>query len=105
MKSTTTRGTPVLLIGLLRVVGIAEGISYLVLLGIAMPLKYFAGLPSMVHYAGWAHGLLFMLYVAVVAVVGYAHRWQVARVLKALAASVIPFGPFVLDREWRREQE
>ena len=90
---------------LLRAVGFAEGLSYLLLLAVAMPLKYLAGLPAAVRYVGWAHGLLFMLYVGAVVVVGYLHRWPVKRVFWALAASVLPFGPFVLDREWRREQE
>ena len=90
---------------LLRGVGLAEGLSFILLLGVAMPLKYLAGLPAAVRYVGWAHGLLFMLYVGAVLVVGYVHGWPLKRVFWALAASVLPFGPFVLDREWRREQE
>ncbi len=91
-------------LAVLRAVGFAEGVSYLLLLGIAMPLKYLAGWPVMVHYVGWAHGLLFVLYVAAVGVAAYAHRWRLGQVAKALVASLLPFGPFVLDREWRREQ-
>lgn len=91
-------------IGLLRAVGFAEGISYLVLLGIAMPLKYLAGMPAAVQYVGWAHGLLFILFIAVVAAVGYTHRWTTMQVIKAVVASLVPFGPFVLDRTWRKEQ-
>ena len=90
---------------LLRAVGFAEGLSYVLLLGVAMPLKYLAGLPAMVRYVGWAHGLLFVLYVGAVAVVAHAHGWTIRRTFWALVASVVPFGPFVLDGEWRREQE
>ena len=50
----------------LRLVGGLEGISYLLLLGVAMPLKYLAGMPAMVQVAGWIHGLLFTLFVAAV---------------------------------------
>src|SRR5438552_3773981 len=48
----------------LRLVGYTEGVSFLVLLGIAMPLKYFAGMPLAVTIVGAIHGLLWILYVA-----------------------------------------
>jgi integral membrane protein len=51
-------------LSLFRTIGYAEGISLLVLLGIAMPLKYLAGYPLAVKYTGWAHGLLFVAYLA-----------------------------------------
>src|SRR5262249_12017979 len=54
-------------IGRLRLVGYAEGVSFLLLLGVAMPLKYAAGMPEVVFWVGLAHGILFMLYVAAVA--------------------------------------
>ena len=90
-------------IGFLRAVGFAEGVSYLLLLGLAMPLKYLAGLPAAVTYVGWAHGVLFVAFVAAVAVAARARRWGPVPIAKALAASLLPFGTFVLDREWRRE--
>ena len=49
-------------LGRFRLVAIMEGVSFLVLLGIAMPLKYFADMPLAVKYIGWLHGLLFVLY-------------------------------------------
>jgi integral membrane protein len=87
----------------LRLVGMLEGMSYLVLLAIAMPLKYLVGLPEMVRIVGWAHGLLFILFIAAVADTTWTVRWPARRVWGALAASVIPFGPFVLDRHLRRD--
>ena len=104
MTHTDTQATATRL-RLLRAVGLAEGLSFVLLLAIAMPLKYLAGLPAAVRYVGWAHGLLFVLYVGAVVAVGYAHGWPPKRVFWALVASVVPFGPFVLDRQWRREQE
>lgn len=86
----------------LRVVGLLEGTSFLLLLGIAMPLKYLAGMPEMVRVVGWAHGILFMLYWAAVAHVAVSRRWPLPRVVAALAASTLPFGPFALDVHLRR---
>ncbi|HEV2736218.1 MAG TPA: DUF3817 domain-containing protein [Longimicrobiaceae bacterium] len=84
-------------LGRLRAIGLLEGLSFLVLLGIAMPLKYLAGMPEMVRVVGMAHGVLFMVFVAAVAQVAVERRWPLTRVFMALAASVLPFGPFVLD--------
>ena len=86
----------------LRTIGLLEGTSFLLLLGIAMPLKYVFGMPEMVRVVGWAHGLLFMLYWAAVGHVWLDRRWPLERVAAALAASVFPFGPFVLDAYLRR---
>lgn len=79
-----------------------EGASFLVLLGIAMPLKYIAGYPQMVRVVGMIHGVLFLLFVAAVFQVSVSMRWPLRRVLAALAASVLPFGPFVFDAHLRR---
>ena len=86
----------------LRIVGMMEGASFLVLLGIAMPLKYLAGLPMAVRVVGMLHGLLFILFVAAVLQVSVSMRWPVRRVFAALTASVLPFGPFVFDAHLRR---
>lgn len=90
-------------IGLLRGIGIIEGISYLILLFIAMPLKYFADLPVFVRIFGMAHGILFVLFVLVLLVVWFRHRWSLIRVLGAFIASLLPFGTFVLDARLRKE--
>lgn len=91
-------------LGRLRVIAFIEGISYLVLLGVAMPLKYFAGIPEAVKAVGWAHGLLFVFYLLSVAEVTIARRWPLTRVLGVLVAAFIPFGTFVLDARLRREE-
>lgn len=90
-------------IGLLRRIGIIEGVSYLVLLFIAMPLKYFADLPIFVQIFGMAHGILFVLFVLMLLVVWVRHGWSFIRVLGAFAASLLPFGTFVLDARLRKE--
>ena len=85
-------------LGRLRIIGFAEGISFLILLGIAMPLKYFFGLPETVRVVGMAHGLLFVLYVLLVIQVGIARSWSFGKIALALLASIIPFGTFWADR-------
>ena len=92
-------------LGRLRAVGMLEGISFLVLLGIAMPLKYMAGMPMAVRVVGMLHGVLFLLYLAAVAHVMYARRWSLDRAMVAVVAAVVPFGPFLLDRRLRREEQ
>jgi integral membrane protein len=88
----------------LRWVGIAEGISFLLLLCIAMPIKYMLGIPEFVKYVGWAHGILFIAYIVAVFAAIRAMRWNWFSVLVALAASLIPFGTFILDRHLKRRQ-
>ena len=89
--------------GRFRAIALIEGVSYLVLLGVAMPLKYFAGFPGAVLAVGWAHGMLFVLYVVALAEVSFKRRWRLSRILGAFVASLVPFGTFVLDAQLRRE--
>lgn len=89
----------------LRTVGTYEGLSYLLLLGIAMPLKYMAGIPEMVKYVGWAHGLLFVLYMFSVLEVTLAHNWSVKKIAAAVIASLLPFGPYILDKRLLKDEE
>ena len=93
-------------ISFLRAVGRAEAVSFLLLLGVAMPLKYFAGLPVAVKVVGWAHGVLFAVFCAALLWTLVAARWPVARAALVLVAALLPFGPFVVDRrmkEWEAE--
>lgn len=87
-----------------RWIAIAEGISYVVLLFIAMPLKYGFDMPLAVKYVGWAHGVLFMAYVAAEALAAWEQRWTMVFAAAAFLASLIPFGTFVLDWHLRKEQ-
>lgn len=92
-------------ISILRKLGILEGISYLLLLGIAMPLKYLADMPLAVTYVGWAHGLLFVLYLAAAAWVILKFRWPIFRFGGAFLAALLPFGPFVWDNKYLKRYE
>jgi integral membrane protein len=95
-------GTP---IGRLRVVAFVEGCSYLLLLGVAMPLKYLAGLPMAVMIVGSIHGALFVLFCAALMNAMIVARWSMLRGGVAFASSLVPFGTFVLDGCLRREDE
>ncbi len=91
-------------VGKLRAIGLAEGISLLVLLGIAMPLKYLAGKPEMVKIVGWLHGLLFVLFTLAVVVVYFQKRWPFKKLLLAFLAAFIPFGTFIFDRSLKQDE-
>ena len=82
-----------------KIIAILEGISFLLLLGIAMPLKYVYGLPAMTQIVGMAHGLLFIAYVIMVVLMRKQLNWNLKITALALTASVLPFGPFVVDRK------
>lgn len=88
---------------LFRIIGISEGISYLVLLCIAMPLKYFADLPMAVSITGMLHGILFVLYLFALVWVTTHLKWSWKRVVTAFVASIIPIGNFIFDIQLRKE--
>lgn len=90
-------------LGRFRAIALTEGISFILLLAIAMPLKYVANLPIAVLIVGWIHGVLFMLYLGGLAHVAQHDRWSRRQVIFALIASVVPFGPFVFDARLRRD--
>ena len=79
-------------------IGYAEGVSFLLLLGIAMPLKYIWHMPEAVRYTGMAHGFLFMAYVYWVAMCGRQMKWPAKTIAAGIIASVLPFGPFIFDK-------
>jgi len=82
----------------LRLTGLVEGTSTLALFGVAMPLKYAAGMPLAVTVVGGIHGVLFLVYVAMIVLALVRHRWPLGRGVALFIASIVPFGPFVMDR-------
>jgi integral membrane protein len=87
-----------------RMIALSEGISFLTLLFIAMPMKYFMGMPEVVRVVGTIHGVLFLLYVGLLATLHFRQRWSVIFSLYAFVASIIPFGTFVLDKQLREKE-
>jgi integral membrane protein len=92
-------------LGRFRAIAFAEGVSYLLLLFIAMPLKYWAGMPMAVKATGWLHGLLFVLFILSLIEVSLRLRWSVIKTGLAFLASLLPFGTFVLDAKLLRPQQ
>jgi integral membrane protein len=92
-------------IGRLRAIGLIEGVSFLLLLGVAMPLKYFAGMPQAVTAAGWVHGILFISFCIALTQAHQDANWSPWRSGTVLIAALLPFGPFAIDKKLRREEE
>lgn len=86
----------------MHIISIAEGTSFLLLLFIAMPLKYLGQNPILVKWLGPVHGGLFLLYLVSVVVVARLLKWRWFHVVLAFIASVVPFGPFVFEAWLRR---
>lgn len=84
-------------IGRLRIIGFLEGVSLLVLVFIAVPLKYYGQDASLVKGLGPIHGALFLLFVVNTISVGVAHKWPFGITWKVLLACMIPFGTFYID--------
>lgn len=85
-------------LGWLRVIAFLEGLSYIVLLCIAMPLKYYAGKPEAVKHVGMAHGVLFVAYLLLVALVALKQKWSLKEIVIAVLASLVPIGTFYADK-------
>ena len=83
-----------------RLIAILEGVSYILLLGIATPIKYFLNDPQYVKLLGMPHGLLFILYVAMAFVFKKEFEWDNKSFGFVLLASIIPFGSFYIDRRY-----
>jgi len=85
----------------LRLLCLIEGISLILLLGVAMPLKYLAGEPLAVRYVGMVHGLLWLALLVMLVAVTWRQRWSFGRCLAVFVSSVLPFGFLVIDRRMR----
>ena len=85
------------LISIFRLVAFLEGLSYILLLLVAVPIKYSSGEAFFVKMLGMPHGIIFVLYIAIALVLRIDNQWIKNNFLAVLIASVIPFGTFVVD--------
>ena len=95
-------------VSLLRLVSLAEGVSYVVLLGIAMPLKYGANMPGAVKIVGAIHGALFVVFCVALLRAMLGARWPISRAALIFLASLVPLAAFWMDRrirEWQSDYE
>ena len=86
-----------------RKTGIAEGISFIVLLFVAMPMKYFAGMPLAVTIVGGLHGVLFMAFIIIAREVKVDLKKNLRWFILAFMASLLPFGTIIMDKQWKKE--
>ncbi|TXD96920.1 DUF3817 domain-containing protein [Psychrobacter frigidicola] len=81
----------------LTIMGYLEGTSFLLLLGIAMPLKYMMGISEGVRYIGMAHGVLFIAYIVILMVAAIKIKMPLWAIPAGVLGSFLPFGPFIFD--------
>lgn len=88
------------LLPVFRITALLEGVSYLLLLCIASPIKWFLGDPQYVKMLGMPHGVLFMAYVVLAILISADMKWSTKTMWIVLIASVIPFGTFYIDKKY-----
>lgn len=85
---------------LFRIIALLEGVSYILLLFIATPVKYFMNEPKYVKLLGMPHGLLFIAYIVLAIIIGSNLKWSSKIMRTVLLASIIPFGTFYVDKKF-----
>ncbi|WP_067149216.1 DUF3817 domain-containing protein [Pseudotamlana agarivorans] len=90
-------------INIFRLIALLEGVSYILLLFIATPIKYLYHDPQYVKMLGMPHGLLFVAYVAFAFMFKKEFAWNTKQFLTVLIASVIPFGTFYIDKVYLKK--
>ncbi|REG86162.1 DUF3817 domain-containing protein [Winogradskyella sediminis] len=88
------------LLPVFRVVALLEGVSYILLLFIATPIKYMYKDPQYVGLLGMPHGILFMAYVVIAVLISSDMKWPTRTFWIVLLASIIPFGTFYVDKKY-----
>ncbi|WP_034045547.1 DUF3817 domain-containing protein [Wocania ichthyoenteri] len=92
-------------INVFRIVALFEGVSYILLLFIATPIKYLADDPQYVKLLGMPHGILFIAYIALAFVFKKDFSWNTKQFTLVLLASIIPFGTFYVDRNYLKHSK
>jgi len=90
-------------ITIFRIVAFLEGVSYILLLFIATPIKYLSGNPEYVKLLGMPHGLLFMGYIILAFMLKKDMNWNTKTFGLVLLAAIIPFGTFYIDRKYLKQ--
>ncbi|MEM7486449.1 MAG: DUF3817 domain-containing protein [Bacteroidota bacterium] len=86
-----------------RITAILEGISFLLLFGLTMPLKYWAGILEPNKVVGYAHGFLFIAYVVIALVFCWERKWSIKKFSILFVASLLPFGTFYADNKYLKD--
>ena len=88
------------MVPIFRMISYLEGISYLLILFVTMPLKYLFASPEPNKVIGMAHGVLFLLYIVMAIIVKYDKKWNNKTLAIVLLCSIIPFGTFWMDKKY-----
>ncbi|WP_411767515.1 DUF3817 domain-containing protein [Winogradskyella sp. A3E31] len=83
-----------------RLIALLEGVSYILLLFVATPIKYLQGDPQYVKLLGMPHGILFMAYIVLAIWLKPEYNWNQRSFITVLIASIIPFGTFYVDKKF-----
>jgi len=83
-----------------RLVALLEGVSYILLLFVAVPIKYWGGNEQLVKLLGMPHGLLFVAYIILAYLLKEEENWNKAEFFIILVCSILPFGTFYMDRKY-----
>ena len=83
-----------------RVISLLEALSFVILLLVAMPIKYFLGNPELVRIVGMAHGILFVLYIISALLFKNKLNWSNQVLVVVILCSIIPLGPLYVDRKY-----
>tara|TARA_B100001142_G_C14091596_1_gene561489 strand:+ start:88 stop:378 length:291 start_codon:yes stop_codon:yes gene_type:complete len=85
---------------LFRIVALLEGVSYILLLFIATPIKYLKGDEQWVKILGMPHGLLFAAYVLIALLIKDKENWKKIDFFIILFCSILPFGTFYVEKKY-----
>lgn len=80
-----------------HILGAIESFSLIILMNIAMPLKYLADQPLLVRYVGMLHGVLFLTYMGLTGILFLKEKWRFSYLIEASASAWVPFGFLILD--------
>jgi integral membrane protein len=88
------------MINIYRLTAFLEGVSYILLLFIAVPIKYLLNEALYVKILGMPHGILFILYILFSIIAKIKYNWNFRKFLVISIASLVPFGTFYIDKKY-----
>jgi len=88
-----------------RILALVEGVSYLLILFVTMPMKYYMGIGILNKIVGWGHGILFVIYIILAFEILIRRRINFWQFLRVLIASIIPFGAFFNEKMLKEQQQ
>lgn len=88
------------MLNIFKITSFLEGVSYILLLFVGVPLKYFGDNPAVVKSLGMPHGMLFLAYIVLALVIRSQMKWDIKTTLGVLVASLLPFGTFYVNKKY-----